>query len=46
MCGESVGIGKVVLVSAPELVTSEVTSPGTVEETVGVGAAGLVCTPG
>lgn len=44
--GESVGIGKVVLVSSPELVTSEVTNPGTGEEMVGVGVAELVCTTG
>ena len=46
LCGESVGIGKVVLVSAPKFVTSEVTSCDAVEERVGVGIAELVCTPG
>lgn len=42
LCGKSVRVGKVVLISAPELVTSEVTTP---EEPVIVGITELVCAP-
>lgn len=43
-CEETVRVRKVVLVSAPELVTSEVATPDTPGETVRVGTE-LVCDP-
>ena len=43
---ESVRVGKVVLVSASEMVTSEVTIPGILGETVVAGTAELVSVPG
>ena len=42
---EKVRIGIVVLVTALELVTREVTTPGTPGETVGVGIAELASAP-
>lgn len=45
-CGESVRCVKVVLVSAPELVTGEIPTPDTPGEMAGVGMAELVCAPG
>lgn len=41
LCMESVRVGKVVLVSAPELVTSEVTIPGIPGATIVAGTAEL-----
>ena len=46
LCMESVRVGKVVLVSVPELVTSEVTIPGIPGETVVAGTAELAFAPG
>ena len=44
-CEESVRVRKVALVSAPELVTSEVPTPDTPGETVGDGMEELVWAP-
>lgn len=44
-CEESVRVRKVALVSAPELVTTEVPTPNIPGETVGVGMEELVCAP-
>ena len=45
-CGKSVIVGKIVLVSAPELVVGEISTLDTSGETVGVGTLKLVCVPG
>lgn len=44
-CKESVRVRKVALVSAPELVTSEVPTSDIAGETVGVETEKLVCAP-
>lgn len=45
-CGESVGVRKIVLASAPELVTWEVTTPDTLGDTVVFVMSELVSAPG
>ena len=44
-CGKSVIVGKIVLVSAPELVVGEISTLDTSGETVGVGTAVLTSFP-
>lgn len=45
-CAESVKVVNIVLVSAPELVTGETSTPITPGETAGVGMGEPVCAPG
>lgn len=45
-CGKSVRVGRVGLVSAPELVSSELTAPETSAEPVTLGTAEAVCAAG
>lgn len=45
-CGKLVIVGKVVLVSAPEMVVGEISTLDTSGETVGVGTLKLACAPG